>query len=136
MLNRQQYNTVKHEVEQYDQAANAWMNANKTNGLPVEVCKTFPFANLVNNDLRSEIEVYEFVNDVPEKYFLYINEERKEATTWTGQRLGYVNFGREYRDNFGGKRVPITVNAINGRKYHGTYYKSAGDYARVKIAKS
>lgn len=136
MRTQEQYLTAKAKLEAYDQAANAWMTANKTNGIPSEVCATFPHADEVDNVLRSEIEVYEFINNIPDKYFLYISEIRKEATTWTGQRLGDIKFGREYRDNFGGKRVPVTVNAINGRKYHGTYYKSAGDYARVKIAKS
>jgi hypothetical protein len=33
----------------------------------------------------------------------------------------------------GDKRQPIDIYAINGKKYHGTYYKSSGDYARVKL---
>ena len=87
------------------------------------------------NEERSAVEVYEFCTDPPDKYFLYINCTKKEATTWTGDKLGTVAFGCEFRDNFGGKRVPITVYAINGKKYHGTYYKSSGDYARIKMAK-
>jgi hypothetical protein len=34
----------------------------------------------------------------------------------------------------GDTRVSIRVYAINGCVYHGTYYKSAGNYARVKIS--
>lgn len=89
----------------------------------------------VTNDMRSAVEVYEFHADPPERYFLYINVTAKLATTWTGERLGRVEFGREYRDNFGGTRVPITMRADNGRLYYGTYFKSAGDYARVRLAK-
>lgn len=50
-------------------------------------------------------------------------------------RAGRVTFGREYRDSFGGRRVPIWIDAINGRRYAGTYFKSSGDYARVKLLK-
>lgn len=87
------------------------------------------------NEERSAVEVYEFCTNPPQTYFLYINCTKKEATTWTGDKLGSVSFGSEWRDNFGGKRVPITVYAINGKRYHGTYYKSSGDYARIKLCK-
>ena len=93
----------------------------------------------VSNDERSALEVFDFVSNPPERYFLYINEETRTATTWTGDLLGRVLFGREYScPAFGGwpsKRVPITVLAINGRKYHGTYFKSSGNYARIKLGK-
>ena len=87
----------------------------------------------VSNEERSALEVFEFVSNPPDKYFLYINEKDHTATTWTGEKLGNVSFGREYRDNFGGKRIPVNVYAINGKTYHGTYYKSSGDYARVRV---
>lgn len=86
----------------------------------------------VTNEERSALEIFEFLRDKPEKYFLYISRDKGLATTWTGDELGRVTFGRTYRDNFGGERVAITVHAISGDTYHGTYYKSSGDYARVK----
>jgi hypothetical protein len=89
----------------------------------------------VTNEERSALEVFEFVSNPPDKYFLYISEANRTATTWTGDTLGQVSFGREYRNNFGGKRVPITVRCINGHLYHGTYYKSSGDYARIRLSK-
>lgn len=89
----------------------------------------------VSNDERSQLEVYDFCNDPPDRYFLYVNESKREATTWTGDKLGVVTFGQEYRDNFGGKRVSVWIEAINGKSYHGTYFKSSGDYARVKLCK-
>ena len=89
----------------------------------------------VTNEERSALEVFEFCTNPPEKYFLYINREKQSATTWTGDLLGQVSFGREYRDNFGGRRVPVTVRAINGLTYHGTYYKSSGDFARIRQSK-
>lgn len=89
----------------------------------------------VPNADKSALEVFDFVFDPPAKYFLYINETDGTATTWTGDKLGRVVFGREYRDNFGGRRVPVRVYGINGLTYTGTYYKSSGDYARVKLCK-
>lgn len=86
----------------------------------------------VTNDETSALEVFDFVNDPPARYFLYINETTCKATTWTGDVLGDVTFGRAWRANMGDARVSIRIRAINGRTYAGTYYKSAGDYARVK----
>lgn len=89
----------------------------------------------VTNEERSALEVYEFIHDPPAKYFLYINEEKRMATTWTGETLGRIELGQPYRDNFGGRRVPVRIHAINGRTYAGTYFTSAGSYARVKLCK-
>jgi len=90
--------------------------------------------NPPTNEERSAAEVFDFCDNPPDKYFLYVSDGK--ATTWTGENLGRITFGREYRDNFGGKRVPIWFDAINGEQYHGTYFKSAGDYARVKMCKA
>ena len=96
--------------------------------------------NPPTNEERSQVEVFDFVTDPPSKYFLYINPEKHAATTFTGDRLGSVRFGQEYQTpafgGFGSTRVPVTIQAINGRVYHGTYFKSSGDYARIKIAKN
>jgi len=135
ILTRAQYNKARKMVNANNEASQAWRDANKTNGIPVEICNTFPYAKQVTNDLRSSIEVYEFINTPPDKYFLYINEKDKSATTWTGQNLGSVSFGRSYHSNMGDKRIPVSIRAINGKKYSGIYYASSGSYARVKACK-
>lgn len=92
----------------------------------------------VSNDERSAVEVYDFILHPPVKYFLYIkvlNVWQGTANTWTGDYLGNVGFGRSYRSIFGDTRVPITLLAVNGKRYYGTYYKSAGDHARITMAK-
>jgi hypothetical protein len=89
----------------------------------------------VSNEERSALEVFEFCQTPPDKYFLYIREKDHTATTWTGDALGEVSFGREWRDSFGGRRVPVTIRAINGHTYHGTYFKSSGDFARIRQSK-
>jgi hypothetical protein len=86
--------------------------------------------------MRNELELYEFVNDPPQNYFLYINEERDQATTWMGGVLGTVYLGRSYRSNWGDWRVPVWVKGINGQFYQGTYYPDSGNYARVKATKN
>lgn len=107
----------------YENAAREYRQFNKTNGIPSEAWTKFPFAGKVDNDLRSAIEVFEFINTPPSKYFLYINESNRTATTWTGQKLGSVCFGREYRGNFGDKRQSVIIHAINGKTYSGVFLK-------------
>lgn len=100
----------------------------------------------VSNEERSQIEVYEFVSNPPAKYFAYIRRVdcegnasekslRIQVTTWTGQVIGTGLLGTSFRDNFGGHRYPLRFRGINGLEYAGTYYASAGDYARVKAIK-
>lgn len=87
------------------------------------------------NRLTSALEVAEFHENRPERYFLYIDVNRGLATTWVGDPLGRVDFGRTWRDNFGGKRQTVTIRTCHGAVYHGTHFVSSGDYARVKLAK-
>ena len=98
----------------------------------------------VSNEERSQLEVYEFVHNPPERYFLYIRMDTDPAgqwnrtgiaTTWAGEKLGDVRAGHRYRSNMGDVRVPVRIRAINGRTYVGTFYQSSGDYARVRLAK-
>jgi hypothetical protein len=131
----QEYATAKMMLSEYNAAAFLYCAQNKTNGIPVEVTATFPYADKVTNELRSAVEVYEFMQDKPNYYFLYINETTGKAQTWTGQELGNVSFGHEWRSNFGDRRQAITVHGINKVTYYGTYYKSSGDYARIKMKK-
>ena len=91
----------------------------------------------VSNEERSALEVYNFANNAYDKYFAYVNEATRKLTTWMGETLGDIQFGVEYKSPaFGGfrtKRQSIRVHAINGLWYSGTYYKSSGNYARIKL---
>lgn len=126
----------------YDAWAKQFVQKNGWTVIPADAVAPVEFTN----EHRAFIEVFEFLRDKPEKYFLYIKEEATTrgtlnygpwiATTFTGLVLGSVTHGRPYRDNFGGVRVPVAVFACNGKRYNGTYYKSAGNYARVKMAKA
>jgi hypothetical protein len=88
------------------------------------------------NVIRGRAELWLWHSTPPSSYFLYVNESLGLATTWMGDVLGNVRFGKEYRDNLGGVRIPIVVYGTNRIRYHGTYFKSAGDYARIKAYRS
>lgn len=91
----------------------------------------------LNNRQRSSLEVKFFKEDKPDRYFAYVNPDKKQITTWTGQKLGTIErLGPEYRDNLGGTRQNLRVKAVNGKTYSGTYYKSSGDYARLKAVRA
>lgn len=76
-----EYNAAKHKVDTYNAAVKEWLTAHKTNGIPVEIAESMPYGKEVTNTMRSQIEVYEFRNNPPEKYFLYIDEKNQTATT-------------------------------------------------------
>lgn len=103
----------------------------KSNGWIIIPAYEKPPVEFTNED-RSKIEVYEWLRDQPEKYFLYIDEKTWTAATWMGDKLGRVYPGKKYRDNFGGVRMSIVVYGTNKMKYYGTYYMSSGNYARIK----
>jgi hypothetical protein len=110
----------------------AWRNGRtsyRTEEIPADV-------PIVSNEDISALEVFEFMTTPPDKYFVYIDETNRIATTWMGEKLGDVRFGRKYRDNFGGTRRAVRITGINGRRYVGTYYTSSGNYARIREART
>lgn len=107
---------------------------NKHNGWTSYKPEQVARLNPPTNDERAQVELFDFVTNPPDRYFLYIREETREAVNFTGVRLGTVSFGREWRDNFGGTRRAVSIRSVNGVLYHGTYFKSSGDFARVKRA--
>jgi len=147
-------NTIEEhqEVKERQAAYESWSKQfRQKNGwiiIPPEAVPPVKF----DNDDRSAIELWEWKHDPPEKYFLYIRENDKrpegfpyepplwEAITFAGQKLGNVRYATEYKcPAFGGwpsVRQSITVYGNNGVKYYGTYYKSSGDYARIKMMKN
>lgn len=86
----------------------------------------------------SQLEVYEFMKNPPTKYFAYVTIPEHggyKITTWTGELLGRVTHYGEWVSNMGDRRASIRVKAINGKMYHGTFYKSTGDYCRLTMSK-
>lgn len=130
-----EYKEARRKLDIRDKHAQAYREKHRTNGIPMEVYSKFPYDKEVTNSLRSAIETYEFFNDPPEKYFVYIDEKKETATTWTGQILGKVTFLNSFISNMGDTRRSLRLTCNNGVKYTGTFYKSSGDYARIKISK-
>lgn len=130
--NHTEYLDAYYKYQQYEAVVKDYLKKNKTNCIPYEASKVFPYASEITNSLRSAIETWEFKIKPPQKYFIYVNLEKKVVTTWTGQVLGNItSIGKEYRSNMGDIRIPIRFKGINTLTYSGTFYKSAGDYARV-----
>ena len=127
------------DIRSRHDAIQMWLKENKRNSYRTDELP----AGLIppTNDETSSLEVFEFLRDKPDRYFAYVklsdaSDLRGSITTWTGETLGTCYLGGTYLDNFGGKRRSISVRAINGCSYYGTYYSSAGDYCRLRKAKS
>ena len=92
----------------------------------------------MTNKERSQREVSEWIADPPQAYFVYVRDINSDGrapvvTTWMGDVLGTITgWGATWTDNFGSVRRTIYVHGTNGVDYYGTYFKSAGDYARIK----
>ena len=88
------------------------------------------------NDDREDISVFEFMRDKPDRLDCYVDEKNHTAIFWTPRStIGTVTFGRDYQTPAFGSpstRAPVTVHAVNGCVYAGTYFKSSGNYARLK----
>lgn len=134
MITEAKYKELRAKLDRFE----VWRNG-RTSYKPEEVP-----ANIArpSNAEISQVEVYEFVNTPPVRYFAYIKrnvaapgicDNKVTVTTWTGQILGYGYLGKCY---FTGKRpskrYTVQFTGINKVKYRGTYYASAGDYARFK----
>lgn len=90
----------------------------------------------LTNEQRSAVEVYDFVNDPPQKYFAYVSEKTMTITTWMGNLLGKITrVGDTYRCLFGDTRRSIHVLGVNGLRYYGVYYQSSGDYCLLTANK-
>jgi hypothetical protein len=135
MMTEQEYRTTRARIDAYE----TWRNGRS----PIDP-KDVPPGMTVTNEERSAVEVYEFVRDRPASYFAYVALpnaarpwcKRPTLITWTGDELGRITLGNTWRGNMGDVRQAIRVQAINGVTYSGTYYRSAGDYARLKAVKS
>lgn len=144
----EEYEELKQIQSQYNEWAKQYVQKNGWTVIPADAIPPVKF----DNDDRSAMELWEWKTNPPEKYFIYIRETKEppkgfpyekplwEAITFTGQKLGNVRYGKEYKSPCFGSwpsiRQSITVYGSNGVKYYGTYHKSSGDYARIKRYKN
>jgi hypothetical protein len=149
MISQQMATAIRKREARYD----TWRNG-RTSVLTADIPRWAP-----TNAERSQLELFDFVTNPPERYFAYVTINPDGATmpgsgivdvptyatatyglhrvkvgTWVGDSLNSspVTLGAVYRSNFGDKRRSIRFVAINGHTYAGTYYQSAGDYCRLR----
>ncbi len=126
-----QYAGFKRRNKRYEEWSKQFL---KPNGWAVIPANEKPPVKITNEE-RSACEVYEWRRDKPKNYFAYVDTKTQRLTTWTGQNLGKIDFGYCYTSNFGDIRQSVLIWANNGKKYQGTFYKSAGDYCRIRQVK-
>jgi hypothetical protein len=136
MITQNEYNTLLERNNKFEEMRSKMFP--KQNSFSKEMILQITLRSGVEqltNEERSKLEVYEFCHKPPENYILYINEKESIATTWMGEKLGKVIFGKEWKSNMGDVRISIVIKAINGKTYCGTYYKSSGDFAKIRLKK-
>jgi len=121
---------------------NAWVDTirNPRNGWASYKPEDVPADCRMTNEERAELETHEFVASPPERVFAYVKETAGRyfhgtVTGFMGNAFGECYLGSSWRDNFGGTRRAVRLQAINGKTYVGTFYKSSGDYCRLRLAK-
>jgi hypothetical protein len=141
------YKALKDKIDRYEKAREAFDPKRFKRGGgysaadQAAIVKLAGLRHAPSNDDREDVSVYEFIRDKPDRLDCYIKEADNTAIFWTPRStIGTVVLGHSYKSPaFGGfpsTRVPVTVKAINGCVYAGTYYKSSGDYARLKKTKA
>jgi len=90
----------------HDADLHAWMRANNRNSYRPEELPAQLLPTLTNEQLAS-IEMFDWINDPPKRYFAYVKSDR------------------------GG----ITGSHITSLTYSGTAYIDAGDYVRMRAIK-
>jgi hypothetical protein len=116
------------DIRDRNNAVRNWLTTHKKNSyISAELSEELGI-ELPTNEETSALEVYEFITDPPVRYFLYIScpesalslpDHRNHrtvrngasglATTWTGEKLGDIQFGKEFRSAFGDRRVSLRV---------------------------
>jgi len=110
----------------------------------------------LTNDELSAIELWGFCNQPPERLFAYIRKSTAAnvpyrrmpsgygasfdhlVTTWIGDSLGEARLGNAYHCPAFWRqstRRSVTLHAVNGYWYYGTYFESSGDYCRLRRGK-
>ena len=101
----------------------------------------------MTNEERSAIEVYEFERRTEAgPYFAYIGHSKGReslgpatVSTFTGDKLAdIIDTGKPYRCPAFGRsstRQNFRARGIDGRIWSGTFYKSSGDYCRMRPVK-
>ena len=142
MITQEQAQTIKTRFATYELARKSYDPKGYVNGRSYDSRQQLEIermsgTTLPTNQELSSVEVFEFANSAPKSFYAYVNKSTNSIETFNGDFLGNVVFGKEHKypafNKTFSKRVPIKVNAINGLTYYGVWYKSSGNYARLKV---
>lgn len=94
-----------------------------------------------SNDEVGQLELFEWTNTPPERYFAYVKETDKrptEVVIWTGLKIGRITSYGPIKDCYtpsGGwyQKRYIHVRGTNGNDYCGWYHCSNGTYCRLRM---
>lgn len=87
------------------------------------------------NEERSELEMFEFMRNRPDRYFAYYDKDMSKVTTWMGQKLGDIIWrGQVYKTGWwpGARKQRVRVRAVTGDTYAGPCELDAGNYCRLR----
>ena len=92
-------------------------------------------ASAERNGVLNVAEMAAFQQGKTNRVFAYWHKAA-EIRTWMGGILARITWtGNEYSCPFGSRRINFGARGIDGRTYSGTYYKSSGDYVRMRVVK-
>ena len=128
MLSKEQYTKCRDLLDRHNDYIQKFK---KKNGWivmkPHEVQETNEFlGDVVTNEMRAEVEEYEFVNFPPDRYFAYIDGDK--VTGFMGNVLGTLKYTTR------SSKPAFTMWAINGKVYRGQAFPKSGSYCRLRLA--
>lgn len=138
-LTAAQYRALKDRNTRYEMARRRFDPSGYERGrgyspIDLKVIEQMARVKAPTNKDRSDIEVYEFLNDPPSRYFAYYDNDLRKITNWMGVKLGaIIDRGSPWTSNMGDRRVNVVVRAINGREYVGTCFLTSGTYCRLRV---
>lgn len=141
MISRDTYARLKSKIDSWEQARRAadpkkFMRGGAYSRAENDAISATAGVSEPTNEERGSIELYEFANSTPDKYFAYYSNDMRRITTWMGDTIGEViSHGNTFKSSFGDRRVNIRMRAINGKTYSGTCFLDSGTYCRLKLVK-
>ena len=138
-MDESMYRDVKARYQRHYKAFERYRAATKMNSISDEDAKKWRVPPAPSNEEVGQMEQYEFEHKNKGEggtYAGYMSKDMTRITTWMGDTLADVQWkGAEYRGNMGNRAVNFRAKGIDGKLYSGTYYKSSGDYVRMKRIK-
>jgi len=136
VITKSKYQSLRNKYDKREKAYQKYFKITGRNWIDEENEKKYNIPKGTTNDETSAIEVYEFKNQKNKgRYNGYMKSDKKEITTWNGEKLADITYlGNEYSIGLG-KRQNFRAKGIDGRNWSGTHFVSSGDYVNMKVTK-